>query len=226
MQVVISGISVEIQKKKIKNMHLHVKVPNGAVLVTAPFQMPEEVIIRFVEEKASWIRKQQERLRYQKWQYPQKYITGETLYIWGQPYQLFVVAAEKKDILQEENKVLLYMPKGSSTKQREMVIREWYRTLLQEVVSDYLPKWEQTTGLFCSSWQIKKMKTRWGTCNIHTGKVWLNLQLAQKPLRCLEYVILHELAHLKENNHGEKFWNLVAQHMPDYKTVRKELNDL
>jgi len=226
MQMVISGIPIEIQKKKIKNMHLHVKAPDGRVLVTAPFQTPEEVITRFVLEKAGWIRKQQERFRCQKWQHPQQYITGETLHLWGQPFQLFVIEAEKKDVLQEENRILLYVPRGSDIKQREMIIREWYRDLMQIVVTSYMTKWAQITGLCCSSWQIRKMKTRWGTCNTHTRKIWLNLQLAQKPLRCLEYVILHELAHLKENNHGKNFWDIVAQHMPEYKAVRKELNQL
>ena len=123
------------------------------------------------------------------------------------------------------DKALLTVRKESTAKQREAFVNEWYRGLLKEQIEKYLPLWEQRTGLHCSAWQTKYMTTRWGTCNTKTGKIWLNLQLAKKPPECLEYVILHELTHLKIRNHGDDFVAYMDEHMPYWREIRKKLND-
>lgn len=116
--------------------------------------------------------------------------------------------------------------KESTAKQRQAYVNEWYRVLLKEKIELYLPKWEQITGLYCDSWQTKYMTTRWGTCNTATKKIWFNLQLAKKPVECLEYVMLHELAHLKVRNHGKDFIAILDKYMPYWRETRKLLNEL
>ena len=124
------------------------------------------------------------------------------------------------------DEAILTVRKESTASQREAFVNEWYRTLLKEKIEIYLPKWENITGLHCDSWQTKYMTTRWGTCNTKTRKIWLNLQLAKKPIECLEYVILHELAHLKVRNHSKDFVAIMDQYMPYWRETKKLLNDL
>ena len=154
-----------------------------------------------------------------------KYVSGEELYVFGKPYLLKVKhGCKRNSLMLQGNEAILTVRKESTVKQREAFINEWYRALLKEQIGVYLPKWEKITGLYSDSWQIKNMKTRWGTCNTRIRKIWLNLQLAKKPVECLEYVILHELAHLKVPNHGKDFIAIMDQYMPDWRAVRARLN--
>ena len=226
MQIQIADISVEIIKKKIKNMHLSVLPPNGKVRVSAPLTMPDEAIAMFVRTKLGWIRKQQAKFEAQPRQSEREFVSGETLYVWGRQYFLQVEHSYKgNSLVLDGNKAILTVRKESTTKQREAFVNEWYRGLLKAEVEKYLPKWEKITGLYCSSWQSKYMTTRWGTCNTNTRKIWLNLQLAKKPIECLEYVILHELAHLKVKNHGADFVAILDRYMPYWRELKKQLND-
>lgn len=226
MQILVSNIPVEVVKKKIKNMHLSVLPPDGKVRVSAPETLSDESIIMFVRTKIGWIRKQQEKFEQQPRQSERQYVSGETLYVWGKQYFLQVEYSYKgNSLILSGDKAILTVRKESTTKQRETFVNEWYRTLLKAEVEKYLPKWERITGLKCSSWQSKYMTTKWGTCNTSTCKIWLNLQLAKKPIECLEYVILHELAHLKVTNHGSEFVAILDQHMPCWRECKKQLND-
>lgn len=227
MQIVVSGIPVKIIKKNIKNMHLYVKPPNGNVEVSAPMTMTDESISLFVRTKLGWIRKQQSKFANQERQSVREYVSGESLYLFGKQYYLQVVhTSPKNSVTLEGEKAILNVRKNSTTEQRSAFVNEWYREQLKKQVSILLPKWEKLTGLYASSWQIKYMTTRWGTCNTATKKIWLNLQLAKKPIDCLEYVILHELAHIKVRNHGEDFVNIMNLYMPYWREIRKKLNDL
>ena len=225
MQIQIADISVEIVKKKIKNMHLSVLPPDGKVRVSAPLSMSDDAVAMFVRTKLGWIRKQQAKFEAQPRQSEREYVSGETLYVWGRQYFLQVEYSYKGNALVlDGNKAILTVRKESTAKQREAFVNEWYRSLLKAEVEKYLPKWEKITGLYCSSWQSKYMTTRWGTCNTNTRKIWLNLQLAKKPVECLEYVILHELAHLKVKDHSAEFAGILDQHMPYWRELRKQLN--
>lgn len=226
MNVLISDIQVEIIKKDIKNMHLSVLPPDGKVRVSAPNNLSDESIIMFVKTKLGWIKKQQEKFELQPRQSEREYVSGETLYVWGHQYFLQVEYNQKKNsLVLEGNKAILSVRKESTAKQREKFVNEWYRSLLKTEVEKYLPKWEAITGLYCDSWQSKYMTTKWGTCNTSTRKIWLNLQLAKKPIECLEYVILHELAHLKVKNHGADFVAILDLHMPYWRECKKMLNN-
>ena len=226
MQTVVSNISVEVIRKNIKNMHLAVLPPDGRVRVSAPTQLTDEAITMFVRTKLGWIKKQQEKFQQQPRQSERQYVSGETLYVWGKQYFLQMEYSYKGNALTlSGDKAILTVRKESSPKQRGSFVNEWYRSLLKQEVAKYLPKWEKTTGLYCSSWQSKYMTTKWGTCNPTSKKIWLNVQLAKKPIECLEYVILHELAHLKVHNHGPEFTAILDQYMPYWRDHRRRLND-
>jgi len=226
MQFEISGIPIEIIKKNIKNMHLSVLPPNGKVRVSAPISLSDESIKMFVRTKIGWIKKQQEKFENQPRQTDRKFVSGETLYVWGKQYFLQIDYSYKgNSMVLGGDKAVLTVRKESTAKQREAYVNEWYRNLLKAEIEKYLPKWEKATGLYCDSWQTKYMTTRWGTCSTQTKKIWLNLQLAKKPIKCLEYVILHELAHLKVRNHDKNFIAILDQHMPYWRDIKKELND-
>ena len=227
MQIELSGITIDIQKKNIKNMHLAVLPPDGKVRVSAPMHLSDESIAMFVRTKLGWIKKQQEKFANQPRQSEREYISGETLYVFGKQYFLRVMYSYKgNSLVLKGNEAILTVRKESTARQREAFVNEWYRDLLKERINVYLPKWEQITGLYCNSWQTKYMTTRWGTCNTNTRKIWLNLQLAKKPIECLEYVILHELAHLKVKNHGKDFIAILDTYMPYWRDTRKLLNEL
>ena len=207
-------------------MHLAVLPPDGRVRVSAPTQLTDEAITMFVRTKLGWIKKQQEKFQQQPRQSERQYVSGETLYVWGKQYFLQVEYSYKGNALTlSGDKAILTVRKESSPKHRGSFVNEWYRNLLKQEVAKYLPKWEKTTGLYCSSWQSKYMTTKWGTCNPTSKKIWLNIQLAKKPIECLEYVILHELAHLKVHNHGPEFTAILDQYMPCWRDHRRRLND-
>lgn len=226
MQIEISGIEIEVQKKNIKNLHLVVVPPDGKVRVSAPMHLSDDSIKMFVRTKLSWIKKQQEKFEKQPRQSEREYVSGETLYVFGQQYFLRVMYSYKgNSLVLSGDEAILTVRKESTASQREAFVNEWYRELLKEQVVKLLPKWEEKTGLYCSSWQTKYMITKWGTCNTKTKKIWINLQLAKKPIECLEYVILHELAHLKVKNHNSDFIAILDNHMPFWRETRKMLND-
>jgi predicted metal-dependent hydrolase len=220
----ISGIPIEVCKKNIKNMHLYVKPPNGNVMVSAPLTMSDEAIERFVRTKTSWIKRQIANFDNQLCQSEREYVSGETLYVWGKQYYLKTEYGNKNSLVLTGDKAVLTVRKESTAGQRENFIRKWYRELLKAEIMRLLPKWEKATGLKASGWQTKYMTTRWGTCNTKTGKIWLNLQLAKKTPECLEYIILHELVHLVEKKHDDKFVALMDRYMPMWREVRVTLN--
>jgi predicted metal-dependent hydrolase len=221
----ILDIPVDICKKNIKNMHLYVKPPNGKVTVSAPLNMSDEAIERFVRTKASWVKRQVKEFESQLRQSEREYVSGETLYVWGKQYFLQVeYGTGKNALVLSGDKALLTIRKESTVRQRGNFVRGWYRNILKQEIVRVLPKWEKQTGLPCDSWQIKYMVTRWGTCNIAKRKIWLNLQLAKKTPDCLDYVILHELLHFIEKYHNERFISLLNMYMPYWRETKRVLN--
>lgn len=224
MMLNISGIPIEVCKKNIKNMHLYVKPPNGIVTVSAPLSMSDDSIERFARTKISWIKKQIGKYDNQLRQSEREYVSGETMYLWGKQYYLKTEYGNKNSIVLFGDNAVLTVRKESTAEQRESFVREWYRELLKAEIARLLPKWEKITSLKAESWQTKYMTTRWGTCNTKTGKLWLNLQLAKKSPECLEYIILHEMVHLVEKKHNERFVSLMDMYMPMWREVKVTLN--
>jgi len=220
----ISGISIEVCKKDIKNMHLYVKPPDGRVTVSAPISMSDVAIERFARTKISWIKKQVAKFDNQSRQSEREYVSDETLYVLGKQYYLQTEYGNKNSLMLSGNKAVLTVRKESTAEQRENFVREWYRKLLKAEIAQQLPKWEKITGLKAAGWQTKYMTSRWGTCNTKTRKIWLNLRLAKKTPECLEYIILHELVHLVEKKHDEKFAALMERYMPMWREIKVTLN--
>lgn len=219
----ISGFQVEIVRKKIKNIYLYI-LPDGKIRVSAPTRAPDFLVEEFVTSKANWIEKQQKKISEHIVKPTHEYIDGETLYLFGEKHILCVKEGKRNCVLCEDKKIILTIKPNIDLQHREAVINEFYREELKEKITEYFPKWEKITGLY-GSWQIKNMKTRWGTCNIAAKKIWLNLQLAKMPIECLEYVILHELAHLAVSNHGPQFCAILDKFMPNWRSIKKRLNE-
>ncbi|MDR1034130.1 MAG: M48 family metallopeptidase [Bifidobacteriaceae bacterium] len=220
----ISGIQVEVTRKNIKNMHLSVKPPNGKVTVSAPIQMTDDAIDRFVRIKIGWVKRQIAKFEMQPRQSKREYVSGETLYVWGKQYYMRVEHSNRNSLILQNNNAILKVREESTVKQRESFVREWYRGLLKAEIARLLPKWEQITELKSAGYRTQYMTTRWGTCNLKTGIIRFNLQLAKKPPECLEYVILHELAHFIERTHNARFVAVMDEYMPMWREIKKTLN--
>ena len=224
MQITVSGIDVQVNKKNIKNMHLSVKPPLGKVVVSAPLLLSTKSIENFVRLNLGWIKKQQEKFINQPRMSARQYVSGETYYIFGKQFFLEFIPSKKRTFKIDGTKILLHMPENSSVENRQKFIREKFRKILIEQLERLIPKWEETTNLHCESFKTKYMTTRWGTCNSKAKRIWINLQMVEKPLECLEYIILHELIHLKISNHGKDFIEMMNQFMPDWKDRKNLLN--
>lgn len=224
MNIDISGIDVQINKKNIKNMHLSVKPPLGKVVVSAPLLMSQKSIENFVRLNSGWIKKQQEKFLNQPRMSARQYVSGETYYIFGKQYFLEFAPSAEKAFKIGGNKIILNMKENTTAKQRERFAREQFRKILVKHLERLIPKWEKITGLYCDSFQTKYMLTRWGTCNSKAKRIWINLQMVEKPLECLEYVILHELTHLRISNHGKEFIKIMDKYMPDWRDKKNLLN--
>lgn len=225
MQITVSGIDVLIEKKNIKNMHLYVKPPLGKVSVSAPIAISEKSIENFVRLNLGWIKKQQEKFENQPRMTERQYVSGETYYIFGKQYFLIFQDSKKHFFKIDGNNILLGMKSTATSEQKAKFIRNEFRKILNDQLLRLIPKLEKITGLYCNCFKIKYMTTKWGTCNSEAKRIWINLQLVSKPLECLEYVILHELIHLKVRNHGNEFVELMNQFMPNWKDTQKLLNN-
>ena len=222
MQITISGINIQVIKKNIKNMHLSIKPPFGKVVISAPLIISMKSIENFARSNLGWIIKQKEKFANQPRMTERQYISGETYYIWGKQYYLYFQDSTRNYLKQEGDKLFLGMRGSSTPIQRQNFIREEFRKILNKQLDRLVPKWEETTGFYCDSYKTKYMLTRWGTCNAKAKRIWINLQMVEKPLECLEYIILHELVHLKVSNHGPDFTEMMDKFMPDWKD-RKNL---
>ncbi len=220
----ISGFQIEINRKKIKNLYLSV-LKDGKIRLSVPNRVPDSVIEQFVISKSEWIVEKQKQISERIDKPVHKFADGENLFVFGEEHRLCVKGGSRDGVICENGKIILTLKNNADLKKREEIINKYYREILKIKIDEYLPKWEEITQLYSDSWQIKNMKTRWGTCNISTKKIWLNLQLAKFPIECLEYVILHELAHLAVSNHGPEFCTILDKFMPDWRGVRKRLNE-
>ena len=226
MQRTIDGLSVTIVRKSIKNMHLRVLSPDGEIQITAPNRLPLSQIDRFVREKRGWIEARQQQLAERPAATNPAFADGQTVYLWGGSYTLRLEEASRgRSTLRRGQEIVLSVHPEDDTSQRESLLNDFYRDALSNQIAARLPLWEARTGLHPSAWQIKNMKTRWGTCNTATRKIWLNLQLAKQPPVCLDYVIAHELTHLRYPGHGQDFQAFLTRAMPNWPEVRKALNN-
>lgn len=223
-----SQLEIDVVRKNIKNLRLSVHPPDGKVRIASPLSVDDETIRLFAISKLNWIKKKQAKFKAQPRQFEREYVSGESHYYKGDRYLLNVIyhAAAPKVIVRDKTCIDLYVRYGSIQEQREQVLTNWYRQRLKAQLPPLIAKWEQVIGVNTNDWGVKKMKTRWGTCNIQAKRIWLNLELIKKPPHCLEYVIVHELVHLLERNHGDRFKAYMTKFMPYWSFYKEELNTL
>lgn len=228
-KITINNIEIELTKKNIKNVYIKVYPPEGKVKISAPKHMDEDSIRLFVISKLSWIRKQQKKFNNQERQPEREYVSGESHYFLGQRYLLNVIYTNKRkqDVEVRSNKYIdLYVRENTPKYLKEKVMVEWYRKKLKEIIPRLIVKWEPIMGVRVNEFGIKIMKTRWGTCNPKAKRIWINLELAKKNPICLEYIVVHEMVHLLERSHNERFASYMDKFMPNWREIKAQLNGI
>ena len=222
----ILGTPIEVVRKNIKNLHLAVYPPEGRVRVAAPLHMTEDAVRLAIITRISWIRKKQDAFRNQARQSRREMVTGESHYFQGRRYRLKVVEINRPPTVKFSNNstIELRVRPNSDRAKREAVLNEWYRKKLKEQIPAMISEWEPRIGVKVADWGVRKMKTRWGSCNTKARRIWLNLELAKKSLPCLKYVVVHEMLHLIERHHNDRFKSLMSELLPNWQTTRDELN--
>ena len=222
----VRGISVEIVRKDIKNLHVGVYPPNGRVRVAAPLWLDDNAVRVAVIARLGWIRRQQVEFEQQERQSQREFVTGESHYFEGRRYRLDVIACDDRPSVRLLNNttMALRVRPDSNRDAREVILHKWYRDKLRARLPVLLSKWESIIGERVAFIGIRKMKTRWGTCNREARRIWLNLELIKKPSICLEYVLVHEMVHLIERNHNDRFRELMDKFMPQWRSCRDKLN--
>lgn len=227
-QLVIGAICIDVIKKDIKNIHLAVYPPTGRVRIAAPLNTDEEAIRLFAVSKLSWIKRHQRNFENQERIPAREYRQRENHYFQGKRYLLNVIDFEgaPKVLIHSKKHIDLYISPNVTVEKKHKVIANWYRKELKKLIPGIISKWEKILNVEVKGWQIKQMKTKWGSCNIEEKKVWLNLELAKKPVSCLEYIIVHEMIHLLERHHNERFLYYMDTFLPSWKQTKVELNNL
>ncbi|MEG0432416.1 MAG: SprT family zinc-dependent metalloprotease [Morganella sp. (in: enterobacteria)] len=223
----LGEISITVTRKDIKNVHLTVHPPDGRVTLAAPTNTRLEVARVYAISKLVWIREQQRKLECQAREAPRQFVERESHYVWGRRYLMTVDYQNVKPTVVLSNKrIMLIVRPGSSTEKRSEVIHEWHKSLLHEIVPVLVHKWERKLKVSVSGYFLQRMKTKWGSCNYAEGNIRLNTELVKKPKDLLEYVVAHEMAHLIEPTHSDRFIAILDKHYPSWREARAELNEL
>jgi predicted metal-dependent hydrolase len=224
-KVKLGETTVDVVQKDIKNVHLSVYPPNGRVKISAPLRMSAATIRVFAISKIGWIRQQQAKLRGQERESPREYLDCESHYVWGKRYLLKVLEDDVTPSVKVEPGALrLCVRPGASEATREAVIASWYRQLLKAEIPPLIEAWEPRLNVAIRGFYVRRMKTKWGSCNPAARTIRLNTELAKKPAQCLEYIVVHELVHLIERHHNDRFASIMDKHLPQWRLHRQELN--
>jgi predicted metal-dependent hydrolase len=223
----IGDIVIAVTRKNIKNVHLSVHPPDGRVTVSAPGHIRLEIIRAYAISKLPWIRAQQERFAAQARETPRQYIERESHYLWGRRHLLTVVERDDKpSVVVDHKRIILSVRPGSDCARRAQVLHEWHKSLLHTFVPLLIAKWEPELGVKVHAYFLQRMKTKWGSCNPKAGHIRLNTELVKKPRDLIEYVVVHEMIHLIEPTHNDRFVALISEHYPSWREARAELNEL
>jgi predicted metal-dependent hydrolase len=226
-RIQLGEIGLDVVKKDIKNIHLSVYPPTGTVRIAAPLRMDLDTIRIFAISKLGWIKQQQRKLQAQERETPREYLERESHYVWGQRYLLKIVEKEAVPSVELKHRtIILTVRPGRNEAQRQAMMEAWYRQQLKDAIASLLAQWEPRLGVSVQHFQVRKMKTKWGTCSPDSQTIRLNLELAKKPAVCLEYIVVHEMMHLLEPTHNQRFIALMDQFMPQWRHYREELNRL
>lgn len=226
--ITISNIKIEVVRKDIKNLHLAVYPPAGRVRIAVPLNVKEDTIRLFAVTKLGWIKKNQRKFEGQDRLSEREYKNRESHYYEGKRFLLNIIETESTPKVEIRNKTTidLFVRPGATIIKRQKVMNQWYRHQIKLIIPAIIKKWEKKMGVKVNQWQVKQMKTKWGSCNIEENRIWLNLELAKKPFHCLEYIIVHEMVHLLERHHNEKFIAYMDKFLPNWRFLKTELNKL
>jgi len=222
----VAGFDVNIVRKNIKNLHLAVYPPFGRVRVAVPPALDDEAVRLAVVSRLPWIRKQRGQIQSQARQTERDMVDGETHYVWGRKHRLRIVedGARRRVAFKGDARLELHVSKGADRDARERRLTAWYRDELKAAIPALISGWAPVLGVEEPNWGVRRMKTKWGTCKPAQRKIWLNLELAKKTPECLEFIVVHEMTHLLERNHTERFFDLMNKHLPQWRMLRDELN--
>ena len=223
----IGDIAIAMTRKDIKHVHLSVHPPLGRVTLVVPARTRREVARAYAISKIGWIREQRAKFQSQARETPRQYFERESHYLWGRRYLMSVVVEDAKPSVRlSHRRITLAVRPGNTLAKRDQVMQEWHRALLHEVVPALILKWETKLGVNVSGYFLQRMKNKWGSCNHRAGNIRLNTELVKKPKDLLEYVVVHEMVHLIEPTHSERFVMLLNKHYPTWREARAELNEL
>jgi predicted metal-dependent hydrolase len=223
----LGEISIQFTKKDIKNVHLSVHPPTGVVTLAAPLSTRSDVARAYAISKLGWIRAQQEKLHRQPRETPRQMVERESHYLWGRRHLLSIKTRDAKpEVVLDHRKITLFVRPESAAAKRAEMMHEWHKSLLHAVIPDIIGKWEKKLGVKVAGYFLQRMKTKWGGCNHRSRRIRLNTELVKKPKDLLEYVIVHEMAHILEPNHSERFMAILDEHYPTWREARDELNNL
>jgi hypothetical protein len=222
----VGGIAIEVVRKAVKNLHLGVYPPSGRVRVAAPLHLDNDAVRLAVVTRLGWIRRRREEFERQERQSKRELVTGESHYVRGRRVRLDVVEHDGPPSVRlvGRARLKLLVRTGSDRDKRETVLEAWYRSRVLDAASDLLETWAPKIGVEVEDLRVRRMKTRWGSCNAEARRIWLNTELAKKPPKCLEYILVHEMIHLLERRHTERFRALMDAFMPSWRLHRDELN--
>ena len=223
----LGDIAIKVTRKNIKNVHLSVHPPEGRVTLAAPSDTRLDVARAYDISKLGWIRQQQEKLQLQARETPREFIERESHYLWGRRYLLTVIEQDTKPFVRLDHKrIMLTVRPESSQAKRAQIIHEWHKSLLHAHVPELIQKWESQLGVTVTAYHLQRMKTKWGSCNHKAQRIRLNTELVKKPKDLIEYVIVHEMTHLLEPTHNDRFIAILDKHYPSWRDARAELNEL
>jgi len=223
----VGEIPITVTLKDVRNVHLSVHPPDGHVTLVAPNSTRLDVARAYAISKLGWIREQQHNLKNQARETVRQFIERESHYLWGRRYLLTVVYRDAKpSVTLDHKRITLTVRPGSDVEERAKVFHDWHKSLLHEVVPSLIQKWEAKLGVEVTNYYLQRMKTRWGSCNHQANHIRINTEIVKKPKDLLEYVIVHEMAHLLESTHSDRFVAILSEHYPTWREARAELNEL
>lgn len=225
-KIIVSNVKIDVVRKDIKNIHLAVYPPTGRVRIAAPLNVKDDAIRLFAVSKFGWIKRNQRKYDGQERTSPREYKQRESHYFQGRRYLLNIIESDTspKVVIKNKTTMDLHIKPATPIAKRHEIMNEWYRVQLKKQIPAFVEKWEKTLKVKLNDWHVKQMKTKWGSCNIEKKRIWINLELAKKPEHCLEYIIMHEMVHLFERHHNDRFLYYMDTYLPNWKQLKAELN--
>ncbi|MDX2414697.1 MAG: SprT family zinc-dependent metalloprotease [Bacteroidales bacterium] len=222
--VELEGLEIELVRKRIRNLSIRVMPPDGTVKASVPLGMSIKQVNDFIQKKEPWIRQQKAKIANNAFTNVAEYTIGEEHYLFGKPYNFDLrETSGKEGVALEEQTIVMYCKAGRDREQKEKLMERWSRENLLTNLPGLVSKWEERMGLDVKEFRVRKMTTRWGTCNPRARRIWFSLMLAKRRPELIEYIVVHEMVHFLVQGHNKLFYNYMDKYLSDWKNLRKEL---